>query len=57
MFFDSAVLTNVAITFETIKVYNPASIWHLNLVAEGMLTLSAGMVNFFEYDDNLQYNA
>ena len=57
MFFDSAVLTNVIITFETIKVYNPASIWHLNLVAEGMLTLSAGMVNFFEYDDNLQYNA
>ena len=43
------------ITEEYVNVYSPASIWHLNLVAENILTLSSGMVNFFEYDENLKY--
>lgn len=49
-------LTSYSITYENIKVYNPASVWHLNLVANDILTLSAGMVNFFEYDQNMKYN-
>jgi hypothetical protein len=48
-------LINTEITSEFIKVYNPASVWHLNLVANDVLTLSAGMVNFFEYDENMKY--
>lgn len=57
MIASNTTLERVFVSCESIKVYNPASVWHLNLVAEGMLTLSAGMVNFFDYDDNLQYNA
>ena len=49
-------LVNAYITTETVKLYNPATVWHLNLFAENMLTLSAGMTNFFEYDENMKYN-
>lgn len=49
-------LVKCEITYEYIKVYNPASVWHINLVAENMLTLSAGMVNLFEYDNNMKYD-
>ena len=49
-------LTKAEITKEHIRIYNPASVWHINLVADDMLTLSAGMVNFFEYDENMKYD-
>lgn len=49
-------LISVYITNEEIKVYNPASVWHLNLVANNVLTLSSGMVNFFDYTDNMKYD-
>ena len=49
-------LVNAYITTETVKLYNPATVWHLNLFAENMLTLSAGMTNFFEYDETMKYN-
>ena len=47
-------LNRVDITKELVRVYNPASVWHLNLVANNILTLSAGMVNFFDYGENLK---
>ncbi len=50
------VLESVTITNELTKIYNPASIWHINLVANDFLTLSAGMVNLFEYDENMKYD-
>lgn len=50
-----STLIDSTITEEYVNVYSPASIWHLNLVAENILTLSSGMVNFFEYDENLKY--
>ena len=43
-------------TNEYIKIFNPASVWHINLIANDMLTLSAGMVNLFEYDENMKYD-
>lgn len=49
-------LINSYITEEYVNVYSPASVWHLNLVTENLLTLSSGMVNFFEYDENLKYD-
>ena len=49
-------LNRVDITKELVRVYNPASVWHLNLVANNILTLSAGMVNFFDYGENLKYD-
>lgn len=51
------VLDGFEITNELVKIFNPASIWHINLIANDMLTLSAGMVNLFEYDENMQYDA
>lgn len=49
-------LVSAEITKEHIRIFNPASVWHINLVADDMLTLSAGMVNFFEYDENMKYD-
>lgn len=50
------MLERVEITKEYIKIFNPASVWHINLIANDMLTFSAGMVNLFEYSDNMQYD-
>lgn len=52
----SKVLRSVEIKTETLKIYNPASVWHINLVADGSLTLSAGMVNLFEYGEGMAYD-
>ncbi|MBQ2810332.1 MAG: hypothetical protein IJF11_05510 [Clostridia bacterium] len=49
-------LEGVSITRELTKIYNPASIWHINLVANDILTLSAGMANLFEYDSSMKYD-
>lgn len=50
-------LDRIDVTRELVKIFNPASVWHINLIANDMLTFSAGMVNLFEYDDNMQYDA
>ncbi len=50
------ILSSAYVTNEYIKIYNPASIWHINVIANDMLTLSAGMVNLFDYDESMQYN-
>ncbi len=52
----TVVLNEVTVTNEFMKVYNPASVWHINLIADRMLTLSAGMVNLFAYDENMKYD-
>lgn len=49
-------LIDVVVTEECIKIFNPASVWHINLVANNMLTLSAGMVNLFDYDETMKYD-
>ncbi len=51
-----ATLERVERTNELIKIYNPASVWHINLVANDMLTLSAGMTNLFEYGEGMKYD-
>ncbi len=56
----SAVLVDVEITHETVRFFGTFSEFHLNIIAEGMLTMTAGMenlLNFFAFDDNMQYNA
>lgn len=53
---DIVTLDRVEHTNEFIKIFNPASVWHINLIANNMLTLSAGMVNLFEYDENMKYD-
>ena len=49
-------LDRVEFTHEYTRIYNPASVWHINLIANNMLTLSAGMVNLFEYDEDMKYD-
>lgn len=49
-------LLDVDVTKETVKVYNPVSLWHLNLVADGMLTMSSCVVDIFKYDENMKYD-
>ena len=56
MVIDTVTLASVSITNEMVKIFNPASVWHINLVADNMLTLSAGMTNLFEYDENMKYD-
>lgn len=50
------ILSSAYVTNEYIKIYNPASIWHINVIANDMLTLSAGMINLFDYDESMQYD-
>lgn len=49
-------LLSVDVTKENVKIYNPVSLWHLNLVADGMLTMSSCVVDIFEYDENMRYD-
>ena len=57
------VLVNAYITEEFVKVYGPITEYHFNLISDDMLSMPSfnfdarGMVNIFEYDENLQYNA
>lgn len=53
---ETVTLVKAEITNEYIKIFNPASVWHINLIANNILTLSAGMVNLFEYDENMKYD-
>ncbi len=52
----TVTLERVEFTTENVVICNPASVWHINLVAGDMLTLSAGMVNLFEYDETMKYD-
>ena len=53
----STVLTSVTTAMQKVKYYNPATVWHINLIANDFLTLSAGMTNLFEYDENMKYDS
>ena len=50
------VLVDVQVVPELTTIYNPASVWHINLVSNNMLTLSAGMVNLFPYGEDMKYD-
>ncbi|MBQ7912997.1 MAG: hypothetical protein IJ308_04525 [Clostridia bacterium] len=49
-------LDNVTITEEYTRIFTPVSVWHMNVVADNMLTLSGRTVNFFEYDETMKYD-
>lgn len=52
----TVTLNNVTITSEEVRIFTPVSAWHINLVADDMLTISGRTVNFFEYDETMKYN-
>lgn len=55
-------LVKAYITEEVVKVYGPITEYHFNLVSDDMLSMPSfnfdanGMVNIFEYDEDLSYN-
>ncbi|MBR2336424.1 MAG: hypothetical protein IKA61_00560 [Clostridia bacterium] len=55
-------LVNAYITEEFVKVYGPITEYHFNLVSDDMLSMpsfnfgATGMVNIFDYDEDLSYN-
>lgn len=55
-------LTNYSITYENVRIFCPVSAYYMNCFANDLLTMpnipynEDGLVNIFEYDENLQYN-
>ncbi|MBQ2710321.1 MAG: InlB B-repeat-containing protein, partial [Clostridia bacterium] len=52
-------LVKAYLTTEYTGIYNPVTYFHLNCVAEGLLTMPGAItnvLNVFEYDSNLKYN-
>ena len=55
-------LVKAYITEEVVKVYGPITEYHFNLISDEMLSMPSfnfdakGMVNIFEYDEDLCYN-
>lgn len=50
----AVTLSSVTVREELTKIYNPVTVWHVNAVANGMLTYSAHMADLFEYDDDMK---
>ena len=55
-------LVKAYITEEVVKVYGPITEYHFNLISDDMLSMpsfnfdASGMVNIFDYDEDLSYN-
>lgn len=52
-------LINGSISIKTVRVYSPVSEYNLNIVTNGLLSITGeieGWFNYFEYDANLKYN-
>lgn len=52
-------LISANLVYETVKVYSPVSIYHLNIVTEDMLSITGeitGWFNFFKYDEDYKYD-
>ena len=58
----NVVLENAYVEKKITRIFAPATALHLNSVANGMLNMPnmpegiRGLINYFEYDDNLKYN-
>lgn len=49
-------LVDVTVRTECVRIFNPVSTWHVNVVANDFLTTSPYMANFFEYDQTMKYD-
>lgn len=56
------VLESVTLTQELVRIFSPISNYNVNIVAEGMLTVTPSLrvndflLNIFDYDDDMKYN-
>ena len=56
------VLTDWFVTEETLRIFCPVTVFHMNCFAESLLTMpnipynEEGLVNFFEYGEGLKYD-
>ncbi len=58
----SLTMTDVRIEEKCVKYYSPVSLFHLNVVTNGLLSYTAfvqnseGFVNYFAYDEDMKFN-
>lgn len=47
------------VSIKTIRVYSPVSVYHLNVIVNGLLSITGeieGWFNYFDYDESLKYD-
>ncbi len=52
-------LVSGSVSVRTVRVYSPVSVYHLNVVVNGLLSITGeieGWFNYFEYDSSLKYS-
>lgn len=55
----SARLVFGSVSIRTVRVYSPVSVYHLNVVTNGLLSITGeieGWFNYFDYDASLKYD-
>ncbi len=52
-------LVHGSVAIKTVRVYSPVSVYHLNVIANGLLSITGeieGWFNYFDYDSDLKYD-
>lgn len=55
-----ARLFSESVSIRTVRVYSPVSVYHLNIITNGLLSINGeieGWFNYFDYDSYLKYNS
>ena len=55
-----ARLVSGIVLIRTVRVYSPVSVYHLNVITNGLLSITGeieGWVNYFDYDSYLKYES
>lgn len=55
-----ARLVSGNVSVRTVRVYSPVSVYHLNVIANGLLSITGeieGWFNYFDYDSSLKYDS
>lgn len=57
---ERARLVSGSVSIRTVRVYSPVSVYHLNVVTNGLLSITGeikGWFNYFDYDASLRYDS
>lgn len=53
-------LVSGVVSIRTVRVYSPVSVYHLNVITNGLLSITGeieGWFNYFDYDSSLKYDS
>lgn len=53
-------LVSGSVSVRTVRVYSPVSVYHLNVITNGLLSITGeieGWFNYFDYDSSLKYDS